>query len=337
LGTDDGRSVEEEVNVIRVAIEEENRHGKVAFFTRRLWFPITLAICMAAFNQLSGINAVLYYAPSVFSMAGASKELAMLLPVLIGFTNLIFTMAAMAAIDRFGRKILMIAGSIGYITSLGIVAAAFMVYAPQFKVSTTNFAVLEAQAKVQQTQNSFDNAPDETKDFWEGELKKSLVDCRDAVEAAFVAQRSVIAGENSMIDVVASDIETLKADIEKMTAEIDLSPTVPMGGILIVLFGLMFFIGSHAFGQGAVIWVYLSEIFPQEVRAQGAALGSFVHWVLAAVVSLLFPPLLSLLGTANVFLLFAGFMVLQLVWVLAVMPETKQVPLEEMQKRMGIK
>ena len=339
LGTDEGRGVDEEVNVIRLAIEEEALYGKTAFFTRRLWFPIMLAICMAAFNQLSGINAVLYYAPSVFSMAGASKELAMLLPVIIGFTNLIFTLAAMATIDNFGRKKLMIIGSIGYITSLGIVAAAFIIYATQFSVSTANFAVQEAQAKVQQCQDAFDDASND-KDFWQGELKNALVDCAEAINAAFDAQHGAIAGENPKIDAITDrsedDIETLKASIEKITSEIDLSPTVPMGGILIVLFGLMFFIGSHAFGQGACIWVYLSEIFPQEVRAQGAALGSFVHWVLAAIVSTLFPPLLALLGTANVFLMFAGFMVLQLIWVLVLMPETKQVPLEEMQKKLGI-
>jgi MFS family permease len=344
LSTDEGRSVDEEINVIQAAIDEEARSGKVQFFTRRLWFPITLAICIAAFNQLSGINAVLYYAPSVFSMAGASKELAMLLPVVIGFVNLVFTMAAMAVIDHFGRKKLMIAGSIGYITSLGVVAATFMIYAPQFSVSSANFAVQEAQAKVRQCEDSLANASEETKEFWENELHKALLDCRKAIDAAFNEQHKAIADEYPQIVLITSrgraeTIEELKTYIADVTSrdDFDLSPTVPWSGILIVLVGLMAFIASHAFGQGACIWVFLSEIFPQEVRAQGTALGCFTHWLLAAIVTQLFPPLLGLLGTANVFFMFSGFMVLQLIWVLTLMPETKQVPLEEMQRRLGIK
>ncbi|GHT33544.1 hypothetical protein FACS1894214_5280 [Planctomycetales bacterium] len=118
--------------------------------------------------------------------------------------------------------------------------------------------------------------------------------------------------------------------------EINTQKIIPMSGILFVLGGLMLFIASHAFGQGACIWVFIGEIFPNKVRAQGQALGSFVHWILAAVVSLLFPPLLVLLGPANIFLLFAFFMVMQLLWVIGFMPETKQIPLEEMQKKLGI-
>ena len=340
LGTGEGRSVDEEVNVIQVAIDEETRNVREAFFTPRLFFPIMLAICMAAFNQLSGINAILYYAPGIFSMAGASNELAMFLPVVIGLTNLIFTMAAMLVIDSFGRKKLMLVGSIGYIVSLGVVASAFLMFAPQFSVSIANFAVQGAQQKVEQSQTAFDSAPDDTKEFWQSELKDALVDYVLAIDAAIEAQNPD-AGQNLVQQeresLLLLDIEALQAEIETKIAQIDLSPTVPLWGILTVLFGLMFFIASHAFGQGACIWVFISEIFPNKVRAQGQALGAFVHWILAAVVSLLFPPLLSLLGPANIFLMFAGFMLLQLVWVLFLMPETKQVPLEEMQKKLGIK
>jgi len=361
LGTDEGREVEEEVEIIRVAIEEETRNAREAFFTPRLWFPISLAICMAAFNQLSGINAVLYYAPTIFSMAGASAEMSMFLPVIIGLTNLIVTMAAMAVIDSFGRKKLMIVGSIGYILSLGVVAAAFMVYAPQFSVSTANFAVHEARQKVEQSQNALETASEETRVFWQTELQNALVDYLLAIDTAFdaqarvagqgvaredVAQEGVAQGDTAQGDVamtareretlLALDIEDLKAKIEANIAEIDLAPTVPIAGILIVLIGLMCFIAAHAFGQGACIWVFIGEIFPNKVRAQGQALGCSVHWILAATISFLFPPLLALLGPTNIFLMFAGFMVLQLIWVLTLMPETKQVPLEEMQKKLGI-
>ncbi|MGL4944452.1 MAG: sugar porter family MFS transporter [Thermoguttaceae bacterium] len=246
LGTD-SENVDEEVRIIQDAIRDESQGERERFFCYRFRFPIFLAICMAAFNQLSGINAILYYAPQVFKMAGASPSMAMFFPVIIGLTNLIFTMAAMVVIDHFGRRRLMLVGSFGYILSLGVVGMVFAKYGAGF------------------------------------------------------------------------------AD-----------GTAPPATVFVVLGALMVFIASHAFGQGACIWVFIGEIFPNTIRAQGQALGSFVHWVLAAVISMLFPPLLAMLGPATIFFGFAGMMVLQLVWVLRIMPETKQIPLEEMQKRLGI-
>jgi MFS family permease len=307
---------ENEIRSINEAIETESINGKERFFTYRLRFPIMLAICMAAFNQLSGINAVLYYAPKVFAIAGASKSLAMFLPVIIGLTNLVFTMAALPLIDKVGRRTLMFAGSIGYITSLLVVAGTFIVYAPEFNLSISNAALSEATAKLETAENALNNAAADEKSFRENDVEKAK-----------------------------NDLTAAESNLEKATAvmkqkhgagEIDTQKIIPMSGILFVLGGLMLFIASHAFGQGACIWVFIGEIFPNKVRAQGQALGSFVHWILAAVVSLLFPPLLVLLGPANIFLLFAFFMVMQLLWVIGFMPETKQIPLEEMQKKLGI-
>ena len=169
----------------------------------------------------------------------------MLQAVLIGFTNLIFTMAALLIIDHFGRKKLMFVGSVGYILSLGAAAAAFFV-------------------------------------FRGGEFTPS--------------------------------------------------------GSKIVLGALVVFVASHAFGQGAVIWVFISEIFPNRVRARGQALGSFTHWFMAAAISWSFP-VVNGLGDKGPFIAFAFFavmMVIQLIWVLALMPETKGVPLEQIQKHLGI-
>jgi len=161
--------------------------------------------------------------------------------VIVGGTNLVFTMAAMAVIDRFGRRQLMIVGSVGYIVSLASTAWAFYRYGTDF------------------------------------------------------------------------------------------TPT----GSLIVLVSLLVFISSHAFGQGAVLWVFLSEIFPNRIRARGQALGSFTHWFMAAVISWTFPMFAEASG-GYTFAFYAVMMVLQLVWVLRVMPETKGVPLEDIQKRLGI-
>lgn len=204
--------------------------------------PVLLAVAIATFNQLSGINALMYYAPHIFRMAGAGTDSSLGQAVMVGCTSLVVTMVALLVIDRFGRCKLMFAGSIGYILSLAATAAAFYTYGTEF----TEF------------------------------------------------------------------------------------------GGAVVLASLLVFIASHAFGQGAVIWVYLSEIFPNRVRAQGQALGSFTHWLFAALISWTFPVIAEVSG-GHAFAFYSSMMVLQLLWVLKVMPETNGVPLEEIQKRLGIR
>jgi SP family xylose:H+ symportor-like MFS transporter len=240
LGTDRG-GVEEELRAIQASLDLEHHRLGEPFFRRPYRGPILLAVAIAAFNQLSGINALMYYAPAIFRMAGAGPQSALLQTVAVGGTNLLFTVAAMAIIDRFGRRRLMIVGSVGYIVSLATTAAAFYRYGSEF------------------------------------------------------------------------------------------TPT----GSVVVLASLLVFIASHAFGQGAVIWVFISEIFPNRVRARGQALGSFTHWVMAALISWTFPMIAAASG-GHAFAFYAVMMVLQLVWVLRVMPETKGVPLEDIQKRLGI-
>ena len=240
MGTDAG-GVEEEVTAIQASLDLEHHSLKEPFFQAAYRTPILLVIAIAAFNQLSGINALMYYAPHIFRMAGAGQDSALLQSVIVGGTNLVFTMAAMAVIDRFGRRKLMIVGSVGYILSLGATAWAFFTYGTDF------------------------------------------------------------------------------------------TPT----GSLVVLVSLLVFIASHAFGQGAVIWVFLSEIFPNRIRARGQALGSFTHWFMAAAISWTFPMFAQASG-GYTFAFYAVMMVLQLIWVLRVMPETKGVPLEDIQKRLGI-
>lgn len=217
---------------------------KDRLFTRKYRKVILLAVAIAAFNQLSGINAVLYYAPAIFEMAGASGDVALLQSIIVGFVNLFATMAALFVIDRFGRRNLMLVGSIGYLISLGAVATVFLTSDPDAGFST--------------------------------------------------------------------------------------------GSSIIVLVGLMVFIAAHAFGQGSVIWVFIAEIFPNKVRAQGQALGSFTHWFVAAITSWTFPWIAGSLGGGIAFLAFFVCMIGQLIWVLKVMPETKQVPLEEMAEALDL-
>jgi len=239
LGAD---NVAEEISAIAASLDLEHHSLRERFYCKKYSKPIMLAVLIAMFNQLSGINAIIYYTPSIFKMAGAATESAMLQTVIIGFTNLVFTMLALAIIDHFGRKRLMLVGSVGYIVSLSVASIAFFKYGTDF---------------------------------------------------------------------------------------------TSVGG-KVVLGALIVFIASHAFGQGAVIWVFISEIFPNRVRARGQALGCFTHWFMAALVSWTFKPIVGSLGGGLIFGIFACMMILQLVWVLFVMPETKEVPLEEIQKKLGI-
>lgn len=241
LGTDTG-SIEEEIEEIRNSLDLAHHTLREPLFQRAYRKPILLAVAIAVFNQLSGINALMYYAPHIFRMAGAGASSALLQTVAVGGINLVFTMAALLVIDHFGRRVLMIVGSIGYIVSLAMTAWAFYTYGTEF------------------------------------------------------------------------------------------TPT----GSLVVLLSLLVFIASHAFGQGAVIWVFLSEIFPNRVRARGQALGSFTHWFMAALISWTFPMFAEISG-GHTFAFYASMMVLQLVWVLLIMPETKGVPLEQIQKKLGIR
>lgn len=205
------------------------------FWTRRLSRPILLAILIAFFNQLSGINAILYFAPRIFELAGLAEKAALLQSIGIGLTNLIFTFVGLWLIDRLGRRTLLYVGSFGYIASLSLVAWAFF---------TGHFSI------------------------------------------------------------------------------------VP-----VCVFA---FIAAHAVGQGAVIWVFISEIFPNRHRAEGQTLGSFTHWIFAALLTTFFPKMVAAFPPGYIFSFFAGMMVLQLIWVKTLVPETKGVPLEEIQLRLGI-
>jgi MFS transporter, SP family, xylose:H+ symportor len=232
LGSDDPEKLLAE---IRESLHEETVAADEPLFQRKYKRPILLALMVATFNQLSGINALIYYTADIFAMAGAGRTSALLQSVIVGFTNLVFTLVAMTVIDRFGRKRLLLVGALGLTACLGLTAYAF-------------------------------------------------------------AHR--------------------------------------LGGAL-VLGSLIGYIAFFAFSQGSVIWVYLSEIFPNRVRARGQALGSFTHWFWAAVVSWTFPIIAEVSG-ALAFAFFATMMLLQLVLVLLFLPETKGVSLEQIQRTLGI-
>lgn len=215
-----------------VASNGQNTSSKPArLFSKKYKVPVMLAVLFAVFNQVSGINAIIYYAPRIFEMTGLGKDTALLSTAGVGLVNFIFTLLALNFIDKVGRRTLMLIGSFGLIFTLGMVSRAFY---------------LEA----------FD-------------------------------------------------------------------------GMMIPIY-MFLYIAFFAFSQGAVIWVFIAEIFPNQVRASGQALGSFTHWFMAAVIAFTFPYITTTLGGGNTFMIFTIMMVLQLLFVWKLMPETKGISLEQL-------
>jgi MFS transporter, SP family, arabinose:H+ symporter len=226
--------VDKAVNEIKAASASENVGGVTdSFFSKKFTWPILLAFLFAFFNQLSGINAIIYFAPDIFKMTGLGESAALLSTAGIGVVNLFATILGWYLIDRLGRRTLMFIGSIGYIVSLGLIALAFSSNSHSF-----------------------------------------------------------------------------------------------------TMYYIFMFIASHAIGQGAVIWVFISEIFPNSVRASGMAWGSLTHWVFAALIANTFPVFAEQYGGAPIFAFFCAMMVFQLLYVWLMMPETKGVSLEDLQKKL---
>ncbi len=221
--------------VARMQAAAQYSASKHSFWTWRLRIPIMLAFLVAFFNQLSGINAILYFAPRIFELTGLGQEAALLQSIGIGVTNLVFTFVGLWLIDRLGRRTLLILGSVGYIASLGTCAWAF---------ATQHYSIVPP--------------------------------C------------------------------------------------------------IFAFIAAHAVGQGAVIWVLISEIFPSRYRASGQSLGSFTHWIFAALLTAFFPSMVTAFAPAQVFGFFCFMMVLHLLWATFLVPETKGVPLESIERKLGI-
>ncbi|WP_320113280.1 sugar porter family MFS transporter [Draconibacterium orientale] len=227
----------EEVQIVQQSVEQEEKMGHGKLFVKENRFPVTIAILMAAFNQLAGINAIMIYAPRVFEMAGFESNVSLLQSISVGATNLVFTLVALILIDRYGRRSLLMAGSVGMVFFLGMLSKSFF---------TENYSDLGGY------------------------------------------------------------------------------------GVMIYLMG---FIAFFAFSQGAVLWVVISEIFPNKVRSKGQALGSFTHWILAAALIWGFPVVANMpgIGGGLSFAFFAAMMVIHFFFAWKIVPETKGKSLEEIQ------
>ena len=225
--------VRQQIYQLRHRGDVPKKRFSLELFSGRYSFPVTLAILFALFNQLTGINAIIYYSPRIFDLTGIARDSALLSTVGVGFINMMFTLVGMAVIDRYGRKSLMYFGSVGLILALGLIARAFF---------------------------------------------------------------------------------------------LEIFHTVP--------YLLFIYIAFFALSQGAVIWVFISEIFPNRVRAAGQSLGSFTHWIMAAAMTNAFPWFVNKFSGGPIFLFFFFMMLLQLVFVWRLMPETRNVSLEDLEKKL---
>ena len=230
----DPTTADAQLKAIQSHQENSKPVGFKEFFSGKFNLPIMLAFLIAFFNQLSGINAIIYYSPRIFAETGMEESSALLSSVGVGIVNLVSTMAGMFLIDKMGRKFLMYICSFGYIITLGLISLAFY----------TGIGV----------------------------------------------------------------------------------------GTMLVPILIFAFIASHAVGQGAVIWVFISEIFPNSVRSYGNSLGCGTHWVFAAIIAATFPYIANTLGEGTTFAIFAFIMIFQLIFVWKMMPETKNKSLEEIEE-----
>jgi MFS family permease len=309
--------------VSNIESSNDDKQKNANFWTRRLRVPILLAFLIAFFNQFSGINIILYFAPRLLGLAGLSAPL--MASILLGITNLIFTFAGLALIDKLGRRTLLYIGSAGYIASLGICAWAFL--------STPAFDVVSAAGELESAAASV-IALESGKHLVAERSRKEVYSGYEDAKAALVeaSSQEAYAGSEIVIPENASIEET------KAIAEAAAAAAKQFLGIksLLVLCCLIGFIAAHAIGQGTVIWVFIGEIFPNDHRAAGQALGSATHWICAAGLSFLFPIAMERFEPGQLFGFFTFMMVLQLLWVKLFVPETKGVPLEEMQVLLGI-
>lgn len=299
----------------------KNKKSRLKFWTKKMSFPILLAFIIAAFNQLSGINVILYFAPRLLDLAGVSNSLAA--SISLGVTMLIFTFVGLWLIDKLGRRMLMYIGSYGYILSLGVCTIAFLSIT-EFKVVSSAAELISASGEVIQIENNegFHTQKDEALIYKNYSLAKTALEKSSALEGY---DGKEIIFQESMTSVVVQKIA------EK--AKIDSSNYLGFASWL-VLVCIILFMAAHAVGQGTVIWVFISEIFPNEQRATGQALGSFTHWIFAALLTLLFPIVIKKIDAGYIFGFFWLMMVLQLVWVRFMMPETKGKSLEEIEKEL---
>lgn len=302
---------------IEQAADKECRGGSIRW--SRLKLPIMLAFLVAFFNQLSGINAILSFAPRIFGMTGIDTSASLLNSSMITLVNLVCTLFGLWMIDRLGRRTLLYIGSLGYIISLGICAWAFSSFKAPFEVAAAAIDFRTNSELVVKSDLSPVKMEMVSRDF--SDSRQRLVE---------VSQAKGYKGEPVTITEGLSTEENIALANDALEGATKQAGS----GSTIVLICILGFIAAHAVGQGTVIWVLISEIFPNQARAFGQSLGSATHWVFAAILTLLFPLALASFEASTLFGFFCFMMVLHLLWVQFMVPETKGRTLEELEETM---
>lgn len=310
--------LDELIASVRESVEDNKEQKKTAFFTRRLRYPILYAFLIAAFNQLSGINIILYFAPRLLDLAGLSDPL--FAAISLGITNLIFTLMGVRFIDKLGRRTLLLIGCVGYIISLGICTFTFMTCSPLKVVSACTDAINSAN-QVKNIKNNADILPDERET-----IIQKFTTTAQALEKVLTKDNYSGPSLHLPPHFTPDDVLPHALTAKQIAAK-------EVGAVSIVVLGCMvLFIAAHAIGSGSIIWVFISEIFPTEHRAKGQSLGSSTHWIFAAGLTLVFPIIMAHFDAYVMFGFFCTMMCLQLLWAKLVMPETKGQTLEALAK-----
>lgn len=312
------KQIDDLVAEVQTAAAVESNQAKIGeVFTRKLMYPMLFAFLIAAFNQLSGINIILYFAPRLLGLAGLEDPLSA--SIALGVTNLIFTFVGLKFIDILGRRTLLILGCIGYLVSLGICTFAF-VHFNDLKVVSASIDMVNSAAAIERT-------TDPNFYMTDADREQIRVDY-EAARAHFVEVNDSLGEKGLSVNIAP---EASSADLATAATEAKNAASERLGGVGYLVLGcMMLFIAAHALGSGTIIWVFISEIFPARFRAAGQSLGSFTHWIFAAMLTLIFPIFIANFDVSVMFGFFFVMMALQLLWALVMMPETKGKTLEEL-------
>lgn len=294
---------------IKKSLSEEINRDKARWsdvFSKRMKTVLIIGFGIAFFQQITGINAIFYYAPMIFEMAGGGKDAAFMQAAILGITNVIMTVVAMFLIDSLGRKPLLYIGATGICISLAIVGFSF--YNAKYHIDETSMkALIEEVTQLNAPPSHLTNIQKLTQ--LEGNVFESEVDFFSLVKDKV--------GQNTY--------NSFKEIILKHSISIN---------SLWVLIGLLLFVASFAISMGPVMWTLLSEIFPNKLRGLAISIMGFWNSIVSFSVATVFPVQLEYLGSSTTYLIFSFFGLLTLIFVWRFIPETKGVSLEELEHKL---
>jgi MFS family permease len=290
--------VEADIQAIELSIKSDENKEKVRIgelFKPALTLVLTIGIVIAVLQQITGINSVFFYAPMIFEQSGIGTDASFVQAILVGLTNLVFTILAIAFIDRFGRKPLLVVGVSGIAICMFLLAYGFN--SATYNLTTEKVNALNIDLDKDQLKSMIDKDYDSDVDF-KMAIKESL-----------------------------GTIKAAEYESELIKAGINMNPTL-------ILFGIIGFVASFAISLGPVMWVLFSELFPNRIRGLAISFVGLINSAVSFMVQLVFPWELETLGNATTFLIYGVFAVLGLIFIVRKIPETKNKTLEQLEKEL---